>query len=203
MSEIKNLVIRHMEVSDIAPLANIEKQCFSRPWSAGDFGHLIDKSDAYYLVAEITDERGFRRIVGTAGMRIVCGEGDIDNVAVLPEFRNRGIAGALFGGIFYQIGKSAVLANILCAVCLIADLMFLFGITLFKLFSHMEKPVKNTCFSQALSVYSSRLKPSPWTSVESMTKVKALGSTSRIRRRVWASTLRRVTVTTICLSAPV
>ena len=99
MSEIKNLVIRHMEVSDIAPLANIEKQCFSRPWSAGDFGHLIDKSDAYYLVAEITDVRGFRRIVGTAGMRIVCGEGDIDNVAVLPEFRNRGIAGALIDGL--------------------------------------------------------------------------------------------------------
>lgn len=53
-----------------------------------------------------------------------------------------GVVGALFGGLFYQLGKSVVLANILCSVCLIADLMFLFGITLFKLFTQVEKPVR-------------------------------------------------------------
>ena len=104
MSEITSLKIRRMEVSDIAPLANIEKQCFSRPWSAKEFDHLMGKTDAYYLVAEITDERGSRRIVGTAGMRIICDEGDIDNVAVLPEFRNRGIASALIEGLL-QAGR--------------------------------------------------------------------------------------------------
>ena len=40
-----------------------------------------------------------RKIVGTAGMRILGNEGDIDNVAVLPEFRNLGIAGKLLDGL--------------------------------------------------------------------------------------------------------
>ena len=34
----------------------------------------------------------------------ICGEGDIDNVAVLPEFRNRGIASALIEGLL-QAGR--------------------------------------------------------------------------------------------------
>ncbi len=92
---VKELKIRKMGVSDIGPLAYIENQCFSRPWSAKEFGHLMDESDALYLVAEAVDEKGSRKIVGTAGMRIIGAEGDIDNVAVLPEYRNLGIAGKL------------------------------------------------------------------------------------------------------------
>lgn len=96
---IKEVKIRRMEVSDIGPLANIEKQCFSRPWSEREFGHLVEQTDALYLVADVTFESGLRKIVGTAGMRIIGTEGDIDNVAVLPEFRNLGIAGKLLDGL--------------------------------------------------------------------------------------------------------
>ena len=96
---IRDIKIRRMEVSDIGPLANIEKQCFSRPWSEREFGHLVEKTDALYLVADVTFESGMRKIVGTAGMRILGTEGDIDNVAVLPEFRNLGIAGKLLDGL--------------------------------------------------------------------------------------------------------
>ena len=96
---IKEVKIRRIEVSDIGPLANIEKQCFSRPWSEREFGHLVEQTDALYLVADVTFESGLRKIVGTAGMRIIGTEGDIDNVAVLPEFRNLGIAGKLLDGL--------------------------------------------------------------------------------------------------------
>ena len=96
---IKEVKIRRMEVSDIGPLANIEKQCFSRPWSEREFGHLVEQTDALYLVADVTFESGLRKIVGTAGMRIIGTEGDIDNVAVLPEFRNLGIASKLLDGL--------------------------------------------------------------------------------------------------------
>ena len=88
---IREIKVRRMEVSDIGPLANIEKQCFSRPWSEREFGHLVGKTDALYLVADVTFEDGMRKIVGN--------EGDIDNVAVLPEFRNLGIAGKLLDGL--------------------------------------------------------------------------------------------------------
>ena len=55
---------------------------------------------------------------------------------------NGGVLGALFGGALYQLGKSQALANIISAVYLLAVLMFLFGITLFRLFVNIEKPVK-------------------------------------------------------------
>ena len=103
---VKELKIRKMGVSDIGPLANIEKQCFSRPWSAREFGHLIEQSDALYLVAEAVDDKGSRKIVGTAGMRIIGAEGDIDNVAVLPEFRNLGIAKKLINDLL-DAGRKA------------------------------------------------------------------------------------------------
>lgn len=105
---IKKVNVRRMEVSDIAPLANIEKQCFSRPWSEREFGHLVGETDALYLVADVTLEDGMRKIVGTAGMRILGTEGDIDNVAVLPEFRNLGIAGRLLDGLLDEARKRGV-----------------------------------------------------------------------------------------------
>ena len=55
---------------------------------------------------------------------------------------NGGVLGALFGGALFQLGKSQALANIFCAIYLLAVVMFLFGITLFKLFVNIEKPVK-------------------------------------------------------------
>ena len=53
-----------------------------------------------------------------------------------------GVIGAVFGGALFQMGRSQVLANILCALFILAVVMFLFGITLFKLFVNIEKPVK-------------------------------------------------------------
>ena len=57
-------------------------------------------------------------------------------------FGSGGVLGAVFGGALYHMGKSQVLANILCVIFLLAVVMFLFGITLFKLFVNIEKPVK-------------------------------------------------------------
>ena len=53
-----------------------------------------------------------------------------------------GLTGAFFGGLLYSLGKNQVLANILSILLIAADVMFLFGITLFKLFTKLEKPVK-------------------------------------------------------------
>ena len=53
-----------------------------------------------------------------------------------------GVIGAVFGGGLYKLGDSRAIANVLCIIYIIAVLMFLFGITLFKLFTDLEKPVK-------------------------------------------------------------
>ncbi len=53
-----------------------------------------------------------------------------------------GVVGALFGGALYELGRTQMLANILCILLMLAVMMLLFGITLFKLFTDIEKPVK-------------------------------------------------------------
>ncbi|MBQ7638983.1 MAG: DNA translocase FtsK [Clostridia bacterium] len=60
----------------------------------------------------------------------------------LNPISSGGVLGALLGGALFQLGKSKIIANIILVILLIADLMLLFGITLFKLFTGIEKPVK-------------------------------------------------------------
>jgi S-DNA-T family DNA segregation ATPase FtsK/SpoIIIE len=55
---------------------------------------------------------------------------------------NGGVFGAVVGGALFAISKSKLVANIISAMLIIADLMLLFGITLFRLFSEMEKPAR-------------------------------------------------------------
>ena len=56
--------------------------------------------------------------------------------------RSGGVFGALFGGVLFAVSKSKIVADIISALLIIADLMLLFGISLFRLFSEMEKPAK-------------------------------------------------------------
>ncbi len=60
----------------------------------------------------------------------------------LASLKNGGFLGAVFGGSIYQLCKSKILAFIILAIVFIADLMLLFGITLIKLFTKLEKPAK-------------------------------------------------------------
>ena len=86
------LVIRKIQSEDTKRLAEIEEASFSRPWSEESFRELLNIDYARYLVAELDGE-----VVGSAGMRIIAGEGNIDNVVVESSHRNKGIAGRLVG----------------------------------------------------------------------------------------------------------
>ncbi|MCR4618871.1 MAG: ribosomal protein S18-alanine N-acetyltransferase [Lachnospiraceae bacterium] len=81
------VIIRKLKEDDVKTLAMIEQESFSRPWSEEDFKELLFLDYARYLVAELDGE-----VVGSAGMRVVCGEGDIDNVVVSKKHRGKGIA---------------------------------------------------------------------------------------------------------------
>lgn len=84
------LIIRKIKETDIDRLAEIERDSFSRPWTKEAFRELFDIPYARYLVAELDGE-----VVGSAGMRVIAGEGNIDNVVVWGDFRGRGIASRL------------------------------------------------------------------------------------------------------------
>ncbi len=70
----------------------VERLCLAEGWSKSAINDLICREDALYIVAVDGD-----KVCGIAGMYIVLGEGQITNVAVLPEYRRRGIGKRIFG----------------------------------------------------------------------------------------------------------
>ena len=81
--------IRRMTADDLPQVLEIERICFSEPWSEDVYRATLLLPYADYYVAEV-DEGAV--IVGTCGVRRIAGCGEITNVAVLPEHRGFGIA---------------------------------------------------------------------------------------------------------------
>ena len=73
-----------------ARLAELEKLCFSEPWSEKALSDEIDNPAAYFVVAVEEDE-----VLGYGGMHTVLGESYIDNIAVFPQHRGCGAGRAV------------------------------------------------------------------------------------------------------------
>ena len=72
-------------------VAELERVCFSVPWSRNMLAEELDNLLSAFLVA--LDSNG--AVVGYAGLQVVLDEGYITNVAVRPDCRRQGIAGKL------------------------------------------------------------------------------------------------------------
>lgn len=83
-----------MEREHISQVAEIEKICFSEPWSEETVLDAFEKGTKFF-VATLGS-----LVVGYVGISCIIDEGYITNIAVLPEFRNRGIATALLNRLF-------------------------------------------------------------------------------------------------------
>ncbi|TMU82745.1 ribosomal-protein-alanine N-acetyltransferase [Bacillus sp. BHET2] len=80
-----------MTVEDLDAVMDIENQSFSIPWSRDAFLNEIEHNHlSTYLVAE--DEE---QVVGYCGVWLVVDEAHITNVAVLPDYRGRGMGEGL------------------------------------------------------------------------------------------------------------
>ena len=73
----------------IAPIEELEKQCFSVPWTAEQLRTQL-KEGHIFLAAEREGE-----ILGYVGLAHVLDEGYISNIAVAESARRQGIAAAL------------------------------------------------------------------------------------------------------------
>ena len=102
MSKIENLVVRRMTREDIGRALEVERACFSHPWSEDVLSAPLLLPYAYYYVAEITGENGTSRIIGECGVRDIVGEGEITNVAVHPDWQGLGVAGKMLGTLLAQ-----------------------------------------------------------------------------------------------------
>lgn len=85
-----DIEITRMTLKDVGEIAELEKRCFAVPWSEKSFTDEMNNKLAVYLVAK---DNG--KCIGYAGFWNVSGEGDITNVAVLPEYRQQGIGSML------------------------------------------------------------------------------------------------------------
>ena len=82
--------ITRMTHKDVPEIAELEKICFTLPWSGKSFHDEMANKLAIYFTAK---DNG--KCVGYAGFWNVSGEGDVTNVAVLPEYRRRGVGSSL------------------------------------------------------------------------------------------------------------
>lgn len=82
--------IEKMTAKDCRELAELDKICFSVPWSEKSFLEETENKLAVYLVAKDKN-----KIIGYCGFWRVQDEVQITNIAVLPEYRRKGIAGEL------------------------------------------------------------------------------------------------------------
>lgn len=79
-----------MQKCDVAAVAALEKACFSAPWSEKSLMSELDNPLSVWLVA-----REGEALAGYIGAQAVIDEADMMNLAVAPQYRQRGIGTAL------------------------------------------------------------------------------------------------------------
>ncbi|MBQ9492525.1 MAG: ribosomal protein S18-alanine N-acetyltransferase [Oscillibacter sp.] len=91
MSEPMRVRVEPMTAEHLDEVAALERVCFPDPWSRNLFAETLKNDLSAYLVA--LDEGG--RVAGYAGLTVILDEGSIDNIAVRPDCRRRGVAARL------------------------------------------------------------------------------------------------------------
>ena len=90
-----------MDRSHVGQIAELERECFSAPWSEAMLTEALFDAQASFIVAD--DGEG--NILGYAGLHVVLDEGYIDNVAVERDARRHGVASALLD-VFCRFGAA-------------------------------------------------------------------------------------------------
>ena len=87
-----------MNEGHVAPIAELEKICFSDPWSENSIATELNSRLSHWLVAVENGE-----VLGYIGSQSVLGESDMMNVAVHPDHRRRGIAEMLVNALAHDL----------------------------------------------------------------------------------------------------
>ena len=86
-----DILIREADISDAPDIAEVEKECFPKPWSEEVIRHDISENGKarYYVAIDAG------HVVGYMSVWALDYEGFINNVAVIPGYRRRHIASML------------------------------------------------------------------------------------------------------------
>ena len=92
------MIIENMRAAHVAPIAQLEKLCFSDPWSESSIETELSCRLSCWLVAMEGEI-----LIGYVGSQTVMDESDMMNIAVHPDYRRRGIAEALIAALEEQL----------------------------------------------------------------------------------------------------
>ena len=102
------MIIRRMTLQDAPAIANLEKLCFSDPWSEKSIASEVNNPLSYWLVAEEN-----REIAGYVGSQSVLDAADMMNLAVNPAYRRKGIGEALVNALTQYLVQNNIIALLL------------------------------------------------------------------------------------------
>lgn len=94
------MLIRKMTDADIEFAAEIEKKCFSSPWSARSIESEMSRENSVFLMAFDGEKP-----IGYVGLSTVLDEGYMGNLAVVGEYRRQGIGRALMNELISECKK--------------------------------------------------------------------------------------------------
>ena len=94
---------KRMDKTHVTQVAQLEKLCFSCPWSEKSVVSELENPLSLWIVA-VDDNI----VVGYVGSQSVMGEADMMNLAVLPEYRRKGIAEKLVSSLIQELSKNNV-----------------------------------------------------------------------------------------------
>ena len=92
-----------MTQAHVEQVTQLEKNCFSMPWSVNAISSEINNPLSLWIVATDGD-----KVVGYVGSQSVMGEADMMNVAVDERYRGRGIAKNLILNLIERLKSNEV-----------------------------------------------------------------------------------------------
>lgn len=95
--------LERMTDAHVDQIAQLEKQCFSDPWSEKSVASELNNCLSLWLVA-----LDGATVAGYIGSQSVGDEADMMNVAVHPDYRRRGIARELVMGLVAALEEKGV-----------------------------------------------------------------------------------------------
>ena len=96
---------RALLLKDADKMAQLEAECFPRPWGREDFWREATSEHSCYVVALIGEE-----IIGYAGSWISFAEAQIINIALAPEYRGMGLSRPLMQAMIALVKRRGVTA---------------------------------------------------------------------------------------------
>ena len=92
------MVIEKMMEKDVDEVLAIEQDVFPSPWTRRVFLEKLDDDDSHFIVA-----REKEKLIGYGGFFMVGKAARLENLAVHPDFRRRGVATKLLKELFTMV----------------------------------------------------------------------------------------------------